>query len=118
MQNKKIDHCLGLLKACLKRVATGEGRFVVPVQAYGVSGIIVSCYNTIRDHELITNIVSPNALINNKLHKINTEQFFVRPHVVHASSVHRDSLNLSLLGAFQADARDSVGLDVELNEYE
>ena len=48
LQNTKIDHCLGLLKACLKRIATRERPFVVPVHTYGVSGIIVSCYNTIR----------------------------------------------------------------------
>ena len=61
LQNTKIDHCLGLLKACLKRIATPERPFVVPVHTYGVSGIIVSCYNTITDHELIKNIVSPSA---------------------------------------------------------
>ena len=38
--------------------------------------------------------------------------------VVHASWVHRDSLNLSLLDACQADLTDSVVLDVELKEYE
>ena len=38
--------------------------------------------------------------------------------VIHASWVHRDSPNLSLLDACQADVRDSVVLDVELNEYE
>ena len=63
LQNTKNDHCLGLLKACLilKRIATRERPFVVPVHTYGVSGIIVSCYNTITDHELIKNIVSPSA---------------------------------------------------------
>ena len=63
LQNTKIDHCLGWLKACLKRIATreAEGPFVVPVHTYGVSGIIISCYNTITDHELIKNIVSPSA---------------------------------------------------------
>ena len=38
--------------------------------------------------------------------------------VIHASWVHRDSPNLSLLDACEADVRDSVVLDVELNEYE
>ena len=38
--------------------------------------------------------------------------------VVHASWVHRDSPNLSLLDACQADVRDSIILDVELKEYE
>ena len=38
--------------------------------------------------------------------------------VVHASWVHRDSPNLSLLDACQVDVRDSVVLDVELTEYE
>ena len=46
LQNTKIDNCLGLLKACFKRIATREGPFVVPVHTYGVSGIIVSCYVT------------------------------------------------------------------------
>ena len=38
--------------------------------------------------------------------------------VVHASWVHRDSPNLSLLDACQADVRDSAVSDVELKEYE
>ncbi len=38
--------------------------------------------------------------------------------VVHASWAHRDSPNLSLLDACQADVRDSFVLDVELKEYE
>ena len=58
LENTKIDHCVGLFKACFKRIATREGPFVVPVHTYGVSGIIVSCYNnTITDQELIRNIV-------------------------------------------------------------
>ena len=38
--------------------------------------------------------------------------------MIHASWVHRDSPNLSLLDACQADVKDSVVLDAELNEYE
>ena len=38
--------------------------------------------------------------------------------VIHTSWVHRDSPNLSLLDACQADVKDSVILDAELNEYE
>jgi hypothetical protein len=38
--------------------------------------------------------------------------------VIHASWVHRDPANLTLLDACQADVRDSLILDVELKEYE
>ena len=39
LQNTKIDHCLGLLKACLKRMATRGWPFVVPEHMYGVSRV-------------------------------------------------------------------------------
>ena len=38
--------------------------------------------------------------------------------VVHASWVHRDPANLSLLEACHADTRDSVVLAAELKQYE
>ncbi len=38
--------------------------------------------------------------------------------VIHAGWVHRDCPNLSLLKACQADARDSLLLDVELKNYQ
>ena len=54
----EVDHFLGLLKACFDRKATREGPFIVLVHRYGVSSIIVSCYNnTITDQEVIKNIV-------------------------------------------------------------
>ena len=41
LQNTKIDYCLGLLMACIKRIATRERPFVVPVHTYGVSGSVM-----------------------------------------------------------------------------
>ena len=47
----KIDRSLHVLEECLEIIFTLEGPFVVPVYAYGVSGIIASCYNTTTDTE-------------------------------------------------------------------
>ena len=49
LKNTKIDHSMRILKECLEIIFTREGPFVAPVYAYGVSCIIVSCYNTTTD---------------------------------------------------------------------
>lgn len=43
-----FDHIIYLLKACFERFINRKGPFVFAVLRYGVSGIIVSCYNARR----------------------------------------------------------------------
>jgi len=38
--------------------------------------------------------------------------------VIQAGWAHRDRQNLSMLDVFQADTRDSLLLDIELNDYQ